>query len=113
MDTSFSTFILLTFGYIALSLFREPEHKVDDISRKEKVGLKTAFRYMRDYPSLRRIILSQVASQGIFISMPFFLLYAKDSLGFPASWAGYFVIARMAGGIISNFIWANHIHTRE
>ncbi len=107
-----ATFILLTFGYIALSLFREPEHRVDDVNRKERVSLKTAFRYMRDYPSLRRIILSQVASQGIFVSMPFFILYAKDSLGFPASWVGYFVMARMAGGIISNFIWARLSNTK-
>ncbi|MCD6117572.1 MFS transporter [bacterium] len=101
-----ATFALLTFGYLALSLFREPEHIINTTRQKAKINLKTAFKYMSLYPSLRRVIFSQIASQGLFISMPFFILYAKQSLGFPASWVGYFVIARMAGGIISNFLWA-------
>jgi len=101
-----ATFILLTFGYLALSLFREPEHQINTSRQKESTNLYTVFEYMRRYPSLRRVIFSQITSQGLFISMPFFVIYAKESLHFHPSMVGYFVIARMAGGIISNFLWA-------
>ena len=100
------TFILLTFGYIALTLFREPEHEaVTPAEEKHGRGL-SVWAYLRQFASLRNVILSQMTSQSLLIAMPFFAIYAKEALHFPVSWVGYFVMAQMLGGVVSNFLWA-------
>lgn len=100
------TFVLLTFGYIALTLFREPEHEAVTAAEEKQNKALSIWAYLRQFASLRTVILSQMTSQSLLIAMPFFVLYAKEALHFPVSWVGYFVMAQMLGGVVSNFLWA-------
>jgi MFS family permease len=100
------TFIVLTFGYIALILFREPEHEEMTISEEKQVKQESILAYLKKFPSLRNMLMSQITGNSLLISMPFFVLYAKDELGFPVAWVGYFVMAQMLGGVVSNFLWS-------
>ncbi len=100
------TFFLLTFGYIALSLFREPEQKIESPERKAASQKTGVLDYLKNHAPLRNLIISQFGGQSLMIAMPFFVLYAREGLHFPDAWIGYFVMAQMLGGVVSNFLWA-------
>ncbi len=100
------TFGVLTFGYVALSLFREPKSHTNKSTNKHLPSLTKIFRYLKDFPPLFHLLLSQIFSQSLLLALPFFVLYAKETLHFPTAWVGYFVMAQMGGGVVSNFLWA-------
>jgi len=101
------TFVVLTFGYVALSLFKEPESKLEKtIAKKNAVNLPTITHYLKNFPPLFHLLLILIFSQSLMLALPFFVLNAREMLHFPTAWVGYFVMAQMGGGVISNFLWA-------
>lgn len=101
------TFAVLTFSYIALSLFRESKsHLEKTVAAKEAVNLSVIFHYLKNFPPLFHLLLVIIFSQSLMLVLPFFVLNAKETLHFPTAWVGYFVMAQMGGGVVSNFLWA-------
>ncbi|GBD93030.1 major Facilitator Superfamily protein [bacterium BMS3Abin05] len=101
------TFAVLTFGYVALSLFKEPESRVEKTAAENNsINLPTIIHYLKDFPPLFHLLLILIFSQSLMLALPFFVLNAKETLHFPTAWVGYFVMAQMGGGVLSNFLWA-------
>jgi len=103
----FVTSAVLVVGYTALTLFRESDTPISVNNRKSKESLvPAALHYIKTFAPLRHVIISQIMSNALFLSLPFFVLHAKEELAFPTAWVGYFVTAQMMGGMVSNFLWA-------
>lgn len=103
----FTTSGVLSIGYLALSFFKEePSNLTPEKEENRQPMLSTVIHYLRTIVPLRHLILSQILSSSLLISLPFFVLHAKDELAFPTAWVGYFVTAQMMGGMVSNFLWA-------
>ena len=43
--------------------------------------------------------------------LPFYVVYAREQLGAPADSVGWFLLAQVLGGSLSNFIWAHIVDT--
>jgi len=103
----FITSVIIGIGYVALTLFREPATEPSQIHQTPEGAFgRTVLHVLRNYSPLRQAILSQVTSSTILISLPFFVLHARQTLGFASSFIGYLIMAQMFGGVLSNFLWA-------
>jgi len=100
----FVTFAVLAISYTGLSLFRE--HEFVPQNGKKSPLFRQIKTHLRNYPPLGYGVMANILSYSLFLSLPFFVLYAKEKLSFPASWIGYFVSAQMAGAIFSNLSWS-------
>ncbi|NOZ63157.1 MAG: MFS transporter [Calditrichaeota bacterium] len=100
----FVTFVVLAISYTGLSLFRE--HEFAPKNGKKPPLLRQIKTHLRRYPPLGYGVLTNILSYSLFLSLPFFVLYAKEKLSFPAAWIGYFISAQMSGAILSNLIWS-------
>ena len=103
----FLTSAIIGTGYVALSLFREePAPSRQDTKPEPQPFGYILRRLLREYPPLRLVILAEITSSVILMSLPFFVLHAREALNLPASFVGYLVMAQMFGGVFSNFLWA-------
>lgn len=104
--------LLFIIGFIALiislgffSLIKEPPSTVTN----DKMDIKEFFRYVKDIASedrnLVKTIIINILIRGFFLSMPFYVLFAKDFLMFSQDAIGYFVSAQMVGYILSCNLW--------
>jgi hypothetical protein len=58
-----------------------------------------------------RYILVRAMASGTTLALPFYILYAVDVLGAPASMAGIYISCRTLARILSNVYWARQCRT--
>ncbi|MDP2871038.1 MAG: MFS transporter [Bacillota bacterium] len=70
-------------------------------------------RYLREVPRLfhrnpaaGRLVAVRILVSGINLAAPFFAVYGREALGFPAAAAGLFVSVQMAGLVAGGVAWA-------
>jgi len=100
-------FFLITISYFALGSVKEPFAEV----RKEQLPfynfLRKTFGILRSNANYRKFLFIQILSGGIALSLPFFVLYAKEVLKVKAGMVGIFLSAQMLGLMLSNIIWGH------
>ena len=100
-------FILITISYFALGSVKELITEVHKEQLPFYHFLREALNILRSDANYRKFILIQVLSGAIALSLPFFVLYAKDILKVKIGMIGIFLSAQMLGLILSNIIWGH------
>ncbi len=101
------SFAFIAASYIALSSVREPKGEATDGPRDLAVFLKQSVRILWEDRNFRLLVLTQLTVGFAAFAMPFYVLYGKNELHMPAEQVGVLVGAQMAGGILSNLLWAH------
>jgi MFS family permease len=98
-------FVLTTIGLLSLLAMREPEPP----TVKQKQSLKQRFgdipQLLRDDPAFTRYFLARSLATMGRMSMPFYILYAGQSIGLTGATLGIVTFAFTISGTFSNLIW--------
>jgi MFS family permease len=89
----------------SLSVVVEPDLPIRQQSRSMGEQIKQAPLLLRRDRRYALYIGVRLCSAGMTLAMPFFILFATDVLGAPASLAGFFISARTLFRILSNAYW--------
>ncbi len=100
-------FILISISYFALGSVKEPVAEV----HKERLPfgkfLNKALKIIKRDKNYTRFLIVRIFSGAIALSLPFYVLYAKDVLKVKLDMIGIFISAQMLGMVISNIFWAH------
>ena len=99
-------FIFISISYLALGLVKEPISEVYETKLPFRVFLRKTFRVLKSDHNFRRFIIVQIIIGSGGLAMPFYVLYARNVLNMELGMVGIFLSVQMAGGMISNIIWA-------
>jgi len=102
---------LLSFGFIALSYIglssvREPEGEVNPQSQSLRRFLRQSLSILGRDRNFRLFVLTELAAGFGALALPFYVLYGAKDLGMPTAQIGLLIQVQMAGGIVSNLLWA-------
>ena len=89
----------------SLSAVVEPDLPIRQQSRSMGEQIRQAPLLLRQDRRYALYIGVRMCSAGMTLAMPFFILFATDVLGAPASLAGFFISARTLFRILSNAYW--------
>lgn len=103
----FIGFVLTMGSFFSFILVREPpgETHVEHSNFREYVRLMPS--YWRESPDFVRMVLTRLASNSIFLTFPFYAVFAKARLGLPDSTVGLFVSAQMVGSVLGSLIFGH------
>ena len=103
----------LLFGFAAVGLgiaslgfwaIREP------VSFEQEQSLQSWHEYWRELfiasRQLKMLIASQLLTGFSLMALPFYVVYAREQLNAPIESVGWFLLAQITGGVLSNLIWA-------
>lgn len=103
----FLSFAFISISYLALSSIREPVEEVHQHFLTFREFLKKALAILkRDY-NLKWFLLVQIVGGAIALTLPFYVIYARDILGVKPGMVGIFLSAQMLGMVLSNLLWAH------
>jgi MFS family permease len=98
-------FTALMVSFVSFSLVKEPPSRING----RKMGYKEYFRWILDIflkdRNFARVIGVSFMTRAMFLSLPFYVIFARNVLMFPQDIVGYFVSAQMIGYLISSHIW--------
>jgi MFS family permease len=60
---------------------------------------------------LKPLITVQILTGFSLMVLPFYVVYAREQLGAPMDAVGWFLLAQVLGGSLSNFVWAHLVDT--
>jgi len=100
-------FILISISYIALGSVKEPPAEVHKEQLPFYDFLGKAFGILKKDTNYRKFLFVQMLSGAISLSLPFFVLYAKDILKVKIGMVGIFLSAQMLGMVVSNIVWGH------
>ena len=100
-------FILITISYFALGSVKEPFTEVHKEQLPFYDFLRKAVGILKKDANYRKFLFIQILSGAIALSLPFFVLYAKDVLKVKMGMIGMFLSAQMLGLVLSNIIWGH------
>jgi hypothetical protein len=108
---NYGLLFLLSFGFIALSYIglssvREPEGEVNPQSQSLRRFLRQSLSILGRDRNFRLFVLTQLAAGFGALALPFYVLYGAKDLGMPTAQIGLLIQVQMAGGIVSNLLWA-------
>lgn len=55
---------------------------------------------------LGNLVIVQLLTGFSLMALPFYVVYARENLGAPTGAVGWFLLAQVLGGVLSNIIWA-------
>jgi MFS family permease len=55
---------------------------------------------------LRTLIIVQLLTGFSLMSLPFYVVYAREEMGAPSGTVGWFLLAQVTGGVLGNLLWA-------
>jgi predicted MFS family arabinose efflux permease len=55
---------------------------------------------------LKVLIAAQLLTGFSLMALPFYVVYAREELGAPSGAVGWFLLAQISGGVLSNLVWA-------
>ena len=100
-------FIFISISYLALGSVKEPINEVYERRLSFHDFLKKSFRILKSDHNFRRFIIVQIMVGSGGLALPFYVLYARNVLKMELGMVGIFLSAQMAGGLLSNIIWAH------
>jgi predicted MFS family arabinose efflux permease len=57
--------------------------------------------------NLRTLLAAQLLTGFSLMALPFYVVYAREQLGAPMEAVGWFLLAQVLGGTLSNLVWAH------
>jgi len=102
----FLTFILISFSYLALGSVKEPIEEVHKDSIKFGQFLRKAIATLKSDRNYQKFLLVRFLNGASNLSLPFYVIYAKDIFKISLGMVGIFISAQMVGGLLSNFLWS-------
>jgi len=100
-------FIFITTSYLALGSVKEPFTEVHKEQLPFYNFLIKALGILKKDTNYRKFLFIQILSGAIALSLPFYVLYAKDVLKVRVGMVGIFLSAQMLGLMISNIAWGH------
>lgn len=100
-------FVLTSVGLALLLFIREPEPPT--VQRKQNLWdrLQDLPQLLRDDPAFTRYFLARSLATMGRMAMPFYILYAGQSLGLTGQLLGMVTFAFTLAGTVSNLVWGN------
>jgi MFS family permease len=102
----FLSFLFVSASYIFLAMVREPEEEVHKDTLPFSVFLKKAYKILKEDRNFRNFLLMQIFVGASSLSLPFYVIYAKNILHFSGASVGTFLTIQMVGFVLSNLLWA-------
>ena len=103
----------LLFGLAAIGLaiaslgfwvMREPS--ASETKRNTQTWLKYWKQLLIASRRLKTLIAIQFLTGFSLMALPFYVVYAREQLGAPSDAIGWFLLAQILGGVLSNLVWA-------
>ena len=101
------TFTFVSLSYVALGSVKEPVEKVYERQLSFKDFLRKAFRIIGEDRNYRWFIIVQILAGGAALSLPFYVLYAREVREIELETVGLLLSAQMLGRVLSNILWAH------
>jgi len=96
---------MLAVAYISFGFIKEPPQKKIQEKRNILYFLRDAKRIFVNNRTVKIMILSEILSGGIFLTLPFLSIYAKNIMQKNVQILGYFISSQMIGMVVSNLWW--------
>jgi len=108
---NFGVIFLLALVFIALGLFsfffiQEPELKNPRAKRSLVENIKEAYSFFQSDQNYKTLFWVRTATSSFLLGYPFYIIFAKQVMLYPAGSAGIFVSYEMGGYLVSNLLWA-------
>jgi hypothetical protein len=100
-----SGMVLVSIGYALFSSIREPAGPPGEAAATPLRHLRTGWDLLRRDAPFRRLFLARGTLSLWLTASPFMVLFAVRDLGAGAQTAGSFLMARVAGFVLSNLAW--------
>jgi len=103
----------LLFGLAAVALLvaslgfwavREPPR--EDADGRVRPWREYRLQLARAARRLRTLVGAQLLTGFSLMALPFYVVYARQELGAPLEAVGWFLLAQVLGGVLSNLVWA-------
>ena len=99
--------LALTVAGTSLMMVKEPVEKVHPRRRALGDFFKKSTRLIERDKNFGLYLVVQILAGSSALSLPFYVLFAKDNLGAGPALVGNLIIAQMTGSVISNLLWAH------
>lgn len=99
--------VLIIAGLVSFMAVKEPELKVARVKRPLLENVKIAYSFFRSNQNLQSLFWVRTAISSFLLGYPFYIIFGKQVLHYPAGSAGIFLGFEMAGYLISNFLWGH------
>ena len=99
----------LAIASIGFLVIREPI--VENTHQKPQSWHKFRQHLLEVSRNLKSLITAQFLTGFSLMVLPFYVVYARQQLGAPADSVGWFLLAQVLGGSLSNLIWARIVDT--
>jgi MFS family permease len=99
--------LMLGISYLALGLVREPVEEVYPERLPFRGFLGKTWLILKRDRGYRNFLLVQILMGTAGLSLPFYVLYAKNVLGIKLEMVGLFLSAQMLGALLSNLFWGH------
>ncbi len=103
---------LLALASLGFWVIREPDSEVENLHPQAWSA------YWRDVSRaslhLKPLVITELLTGFSLMALPFYVVYAKADLGAPlAAATGWYLIAQVGGGVVSNLLWARLVDRRD
>jgi MFS family permease len=102
----FLAFIFISISYLGLGAVKEPVEEVHKDCLNFRKFLNKAFKILKTDTNYKKFLAVEILLGASSLSLPFYILYAKDFLHFKLEMVGVFLLAQILGNTFSNFFWA-------
>ncbi|MBN2048637.1 MAG: hypothetical protein JW750_12400 [Anaerolineaceae bacterium] len=94
----------LAVASVGFIIIKEPDTEIRNTTR---LSWKNYWLQLRaSAKQLKPLIIAQILTGFSLMVLPFYVVYAKDMLNAPASAVGWYLLAQISGGVLSNIVWA-------
>jgi MFS family permease len=93
-------------GLLAFAVIAEPPQSHTGPRLRLAGTLRRAPAVLREHDNYRWFIISRMLTRAGQIAEPFYIVYATEALGLPASVAGVYLAVRSVTGALSNLAWS-------
>ncbi len=107
---SYGTLFLLTSLSIAIAgtgfwVMREPRLTAVNSSQNLKNYLKDAFALVKEHTAFQRLLLVTFLIAGMYVALPFYVIFAKVHLGIRDATIGIYVTLQLVGDSLGGLLW--------
>ncbi len=96
--------LTLYIGVAGIAFIRE-EHRPQPLRPPFRRYIEQARGLLGSHARLRSLLYMQIAAGAAAMSLPFYIVFARQGLGLPAAVIGSVVAAQVAGSALSNVAW--------
>jgi len=106
---NYALLMLIGFGLLCVSFVGTMAVRESPGVTRAGTSLAAYFRRLpsawKQSPAFQRMMSVRMLYSFLYLSLPFYVVYARTSLGLPESIIGVFISAQMAGSILAGLLW--------